>query len=340
MRHTTRHSLAPLAQKRLPPPAWGRAGVGGLLAASLLLASPATADTATVVQDHIRPGFTAFANAAKALAEIDTCDPDALRAAFQGTYDLWMPVAHLTLGPAEEDGRGLSVLFWPDPKGSGWKAQRALLAAPPSANGMAQQSVAARGLPALERLLYPTEPLGDPCPLIHATADDMAATAATLAADWEPFGDLMVTAGQPGNTRFLKPEEATQALFTQLATGLEMLADRRIGRPLGTFDKPRPDLAEARASARSLRNIAQSLAALKDLALTLNADSPKTEAAFDHAIALAEALDPDIDRITDPQAWLKLEILQQAVRATRDTAIAEIGPALGVELGFNSQDGD
>lgn len=307
---------------------------------ALALATPAVADTATVVQDHVRPGFTAFANATRALAAIESCDPDVLRAAFQGVYDSWMPVAHLTLGPAEEDGRGLAVLFWPDPKGSGWKAQRALLDAPPTMEEMAQQSVAARGLPALERLLFPTEPVENACPLIQVTADDLAATAAALKAGWGPYGDQMLTAGQPGNDRFLKPEEATQALFTQLATGLESLADRRIGRPLGTFDKPRPDLAEARASFRSIRNITLSLVALKDLALTLNPDSPKTLAAFDHAIGLAEALDPDIDRITDPQAWLKLEILQQAVRATRDTAIAELGPALGVELGFNSQDGD
>jgi predicted lipoprotein len=307
---------------------------------ALLLATPAAADTATVVQDHIRPGFTAFANAARALAAIDSCDPDVLRAAFQGVYDSWMPVAHLTLGPPEENGRGLAVLFWPDPKGSGWKAQRALLDAAPTAEEMAQQSVAARGLPGLERLLFPAEPLANPCPLIQATADDMATTAAALAAVWGPYGDLLLTAGQPGNDRFLKPEEATQALFTQLATGLESLADRRIGRPLGTFDKPRPELAEARASARSVRNIALSLTALRDLALTLNPDSPKTRAAFDHAIALAETLDPDIDRITDTQAWLKLEILQQAVRTTRDMAIAELGSALGVELGFNAQDGD
>jgi len=307
---------------------------------ALALATPAVADTATVVQDHVRPGFTAFANATRALANIDSCDPDVLRGAFHGVYDSWMPVAHLTLGPAEEDGRGLAVLFWPDPKGSGWKAQRALLAAPPTVEEMAQQSVAVRGLPALERLLFPTEPVENACPLIQVTADDLAATAAALAAGWGPYGDLMLTAGQPGNDRFLKPEEATQALFTQLATGLETLADRRIGRPLGTFDKPRPDLAEARASHRSIRNITLSLVALKDLALTLNPDSPKTLAAFDHAIGLAETLDPDIDRITDPQAWLKLEILQQAVRATRDTAIAELGPALGVELGFNSADGD
>ncbi|MFM7336086.1 MAG: imelysin family protein [Tabrizicola sp.] len=307
---------------------------------ALLLASPALADTTAVVQDHIRPGFTAFADAATALAAIDSCDPKAIRPAFNATYDAWMQVAHLTVGPAEEDGRGLAVLFWPDPKGSGWKAQRALLATPPTTEDMAQQSVAARGLPALERLLYPTEALETACPLIQVTADDLAATAAALAADWGPYGDLLITAGEPGNDRFLKPEEATQALFTQLATGLETLADRRIGRPLGTFDKPRPDLAEAHAAGRSVRNIALSLAALRDLAAKLSPESAKTLAAFDHALKLAEGLDPDIDRITDPQAWLKLEILQQAVRATRDTAIAELGPALGVELGFNSADGD
>ena len=346
MRHTPppiqHHATHPASL----PPTGGRAREGGkavglCATVALLLTTPAAADTASTVQNHIRPGFTAFANAAQTLAALETCDPDALRPAFQATWDAWMQVAHLTLGPAEVDGRGLAVLFWPDPKGSGWKAQRALLDTPPTAEVMAQQSVAARGLPALERLLYPVEALPtDPCPLIQVTADDLAATATALTADWGPYGDLLLTAGQPGNDRFLKPDEATQALFTQLATGLETLADRRIGRPLGTFDKPRPDLAEAHASARSVRNITLQLTALRGLATTLAPDSPKTQAAFDKAIALAEGLDPDIDHITDPQAWLKLEILQQAVRSTRDTALAELGPALGVALGFNSQDGD
>ncbi len=162
-----------------------------------------------------------------------------------------------------------------------------------------------------------------------------------LARDWGPFGDLMLTAGQPGNPRFLTPDEATQALFTQLVTGLDQIADRRIGRPLGTFDTPRPDLAEARASARSLRNIRLSLAALRDLARHLAPDSARTLAALDRAIGQASALDdPTLAGIADPQGWLKLQILQQSVRAARDTAITEIGPALGVTVGFNSADGD
>jgi uncharacterized protein len=315
------------------------------VAAFLLLAGPASADTAAVVTDHARPGYAAFATAAATLATIESCDAKVLRPAFQETYDAWMPVAHLHLGPSEDDGRALAILFWPDPKRLGAKAQDALLTGDPAylaPDKMAEQSVAARGLAGLERLLYPTEPLPtDPCPLIHATADDLARMAADLSGDWGPFGDSLLTAGEVGNTRFLTKNEATQALFTQIATGLEFLADRRIGRPLGTFDKPRPDLAEARASGRSQANIVLSLTGMRDLAATLSPDSAATLKAFDQAIALADRLDdPVLAGISDPQGWLKLEILQQAVRSTRATAIAELGPALGVELGFNSQDGD
>jgi hypothetical protein len=314
-------------------------------ALALALAAPAAADTAAVVSDHARPGYEAFAQATAQLAGIDTCDLETLRPAFHKAYDTWMQVAHLHLGPSEDDGRALAILFWPDPKRLGAKAQTALLTADPAAlspEAMAQHSVAARGLSGLERLLYPAEALpADPCLLIQATSDDLARMAEDLAAGWGPFGDSLLAAGQPGNDRFLSGNEATQALFTQLATGLEFIADRRIGRPLGTFDKPRPDLAEGAASGRALANILLSLQALRDLARTLSPDSAKTLAAFDHAIGLAQDLnDPDLQGIKDPQGWLKLEILQQAVRATRETAIAELGAVLGVELGFNSQDGD
>jgi predicted lipoprotein len=313
--------------------------------AVLLLATPAAADTAEVVTGHARPGYAAFAEATARLAALDSCDPAVLRPAYQAAFDAWMGVAHLQLGPAEENGRALSILFWPDPKRLGAKAQTALLTGDPAAltpEAMAQQSVAARGLSGLERLLYPAEALpADPCPLILATADDLARTADDLGAAWGPYGDTLLAAGEPGNDRFLTPDEARQALFTQLATGLEFIADRRIGRPLGSFDRPRPDLAEAGASGRSVRNIVLSLRALRDLAATLSPESAKTLEAFDRSIGLAGTLeDPTLEGIADPQGRLKLEILQQAVRTTRDTAIAEIGLALGVELGFNSQDGD
>ena len=338
---------------RLPLHFWGRAEEGTLPQRMLrgaallltLLANPAAADTANVVETHIRSGYSAFAKQAEALAALATCDAETLRPAFHTAYDAWMGVAHLRLGPSETDGRALAILFWPDPKGLGQKAQRSLLLADPATltpDAMAQQSIAARGLSGLERLLYPADtPPADPCPLIHATADDLARMASALAADWGPYGKTLLTAGQPGNTTFLTGQEATQTLFTQLITGLDTLADQRLGRPLGTPDKPRPERAEGLASTRSLHNVTLSLSALRALTAALNPDSPKTLAAFDRALALANSLnDPTFSGVATPQGRLKVEILQQSVRITRDTALAEIGPALGVTLGFNAQDGD
>ena len=80
---------------------------------------------------------------------------------------------------------------------------------------------------------------------------------------------------------------------------------------------------------------------LRDLALALVPDAPRSQEAFAKVIARAEGIqDPDFAGITDPQAWLKLQILQQEVRALRETTLAELGPQLGVTLGFNSADGD
>lgn len=311
-------------------------------------ATSARADVAEVVSTHILPGYDAFAGASAALAAKagETCAADALAPAYHAAYDAWMGVQHLHLGPVEEDGRGLAIAFWPDPKGSGRRAQAALLTGDPALltpERFARQSVAARGLTGLERLIWPeTPPPVDPCPLIRATATDLARLAAETAAGWHGgFADTLLTAGTPGNTRFLSRDEARRALFTALVTGLEQLRDARLGRPMGTFDRPTPERAEARASGRSLRNVALALRAERKLAMALVAPAPETRAAFDRAIALAEGLDdPVFDGTTTPTGRLRVEVLQQAVDRVRQTALAEIGPALGVGLGFNAQDGD
>lgn len=312
---------------------------------SLLVAMPARADVATVVKDLILPGYAAFADATADLAAIDTCDAAALRPAYQAAFDAWMAVAHLRLGPGEDNGRSLAIAFWPDPKAVGARVQRALMLDDPAGlepAAFAAQSVAARGLFGLERLLYPAAPPPvDACPLIPATADDLARMAAEINAGWSTYGQTVITAGQQGNTTYLTEKEARQELFTQVVAGLEYIADERIGRPLGSFDKPFPMRAEARASGRSLRNVQLSLAALRALAAALAPDIPKTLATFGRAERLAASVnDPTFAGVSDPQARVKIEILQQAIRATRDAAIAEPAPALGVDLGFNSADGD
>jgi len=138
-------------------------------------ATPALADFEQTLSDHILPGYAAFAASTQALAEAAAkdCKAEGLKPAFNTAYDAWLGVQHLRFGPAEVDGLSVAIAFWPDPKGSGAKAQRALLLGDPaqlSPEHFPDQSVAARGLTGLERLLYPAEPLpADPCALIQAT---------------------------------------------------------------------------------------------------------------------------------------------------------------------------
>lgn len=317
----------------------------------IVLASPLRADVAAAVNGHILPGYQAFADATVALnaAAKSDCTAGGVLPAYNAAFDAWMGVSHLRLGPAEADGRSLAVAFWPDPKGLGLKAQMAMIrtADPAVENSaaFAEVSVAAHGLFALEHLLFPAEPLGDDayvCSLVRATTANLADNATAISAEWKAdFATALLTAGTTNNNRFLTEIEARQALFTALITGFEFITDQRVGRPLGTFDKPRPERAEARASGRSLRNVQLSLTALQQFAKALVSDTPATDAAFARAFAVAAKVqDPVFADTATPQGWLRAQILQQAIQSVRDAAIAEIGPALDVGLGFNAADGD
>lgn len=313
-----------------------------------LLATPALADFPETVRDHILPGYAAFAAAADGLAATAAtdCNAAAVRPAFNATFDAWLGVEHLRFGPVEDDGIGLAIAFWPDPKGSGAKSQRALLLGDPALlqpKAFAQQSVAARGLTGLERLIYPKADLpADPCALIRATANDLAVTAHKIDDAWTGgFAQTVLTSGEPGNTTYLTRTEARQVMFTQVIAGLEFIMDQRLGRPLGAPDAPRPERAESVASGRSVTNIRLSLRAIRAMVVTLTPDAPQTMAGFDLAIAQADALDdPVLAGVAVPEARVKVEALQKAVLALRNTAVAELGPELDVGVGFNAADGD
>lgn len=316
--------------------------LGPLLA--LALAAPAArADVAEAVEDHILPGLARFTATTATLAAIDSCDPEPLQVAWNAAFDAWVGVSHLRLGPVEEEGRVLAIAFWPDPKGIGPKQTAALLAkADPAVLDpalMAEQSVAVRGFFGLERLLWPKEPPeGDyPCALTHAIADDLARMAAAIDAEWRAsFGDQLLNPGP--SSRYLTVTEARQALLTALISGLEFNKDARLGRPLGKFDSPHPERAEAATSGRANRNLDLSLVALRSLARSLHQPIPKTEAAFDRALQSVAKV--DLTQVDDPAMWLKADILRQDIAAVRDAALAEIAPALGAGVGFNAADGD
>ncbi len=309
-----------------------------------------------VTQSHILPGYARLTDATQTLrttAQAD-CAPEsaALRAAYSDAFDDWISVSHLRFGPSEVDDRAFSLVFWPDTKGFTPKALSRLITeadtAVQTSDAFAETSIAGRGFFALEQMLYDPAfaKLGSSdyrCGLIRAIATDINRNARAIDADWQGYAQTLT---QPGEgSRYRSDDEAMQELFKALSTGLEFTADTRIGRPLGTFDRPRPNRAEARRSGRSLRHVELSLIALRDLALRLSVDHPgiatDLEAAFDRAIGRAQSLDdPDFSGVATPQGRIRIEALQQSILDIRTITATELGPTLGISAGFNSLDGD
>ncbi len=313
--------------------------------------------TDDVVQGHILPRFDNLKETSDTLAAAaaDDCSPmvEQLRTAYADAFDAWIAASHLRFGPTEVDDRAFALAFWPDSRGVTPKTLAALIAdedpigAAPAK--YADVSVAARGFYALEFLLYdeafsPSAVSDYGCKLIQTVTADIAATTTAIDQDWQQ--DYATTLTNPSaDAHYRTDQEAAQELFKALSTGLEFTADTRLGRPLGTFDRPRPTRAEVWRSGRSQHHVEVSLASLKDLAMRLTGDNAGLQerlvAAFGRAEAqLATLDDPAFAGVADPQGRFKVEALQTSLSGIRTIIRDELGPQLGVEAGFNALDGD
>jgi predicted lipoprotein len=310
-----------------------------------------------VVEDVALPGVTGFAAATAALAEAAEADcradGPALKPAWNAAMDAWLGVQDLRFGPLEDEGRRQAIAYWPDASGHRTRALgRILSGADPilkTPELYNQESVSARGLYALEAMLH--DPgfagygPGDPgCALVRAASADLAEVAAGVAADWGGFAGLMLSAGAPGNDRFLYRDEARQVVFTALLTSLQFDILERLGQPLGTYDKPRPLRAEGRWSKRAQRNLHLSLAAHRALAEALVPEPDQALRSyedFDRVDWMVRQFDdPDFSGVSEPGGRFRLETLQTALIVLRAVLHEELSAALGVVMGLNSLDVD
>ncbi|MEM9267659.1 MAG: imelysin family protein [Pseudomonadota bacterium] len=326
-----------------------------LLICGMMLASPAFGaepNVGAIVDTHVIPGYQALSSQSATLAQTaeQECAPTSpdLVEAYHKAFDAWVSVSHLRFGPSEEDDRAFALAFWPDPRGSTPKALATLIRDEDSVVADPQSfstvSIAARGFYALEFLLFDPQFAGaDPqsytCTLIQAVTADIARNAADILAGWQNgYGDLM---SNPGNDTYRTSTEAAQQVFTALSTGLEFTSQTRLGRPMGSFERPRPNRAEARRSERSLRHVVLSLEATQELAALLSMENPEVQQAFDDALQRANALeDPVFAGVANPIGRLRVEALQQSVERIRAILAQNVGPSLGISAGFNALDGD
>ncbi|WP_425037474.1 imelysin family protein [Primorskyibacter sp. S187A] len=331
-----------------------------ILAAALTCAPVVVAAAPSIteiIDGHILPRFEALAVTSKALSDaaMQTCDPtsDSLRIAYGAAFDAWISASHLRFGPTEVDDRAFALAFWPDSRGATPRALAALIAAEdpighdPAA--YADVSIAARGFYAMEFLLYDDDlmQMGTAayrCTLVQTMAADIAATSRAIHEDWQSNHAQVLLLPGP-NATYRSEDEVLQEFLRALSMGLQFTHDSRLGRPLGTYDRPRPTRAEARRSQRSASHVALSLSSLRDLAASLAVSDTALSDALDRQFAtalnrLAALEDPTFAGVADPQARLKIEVIQQSIGAIRTIVQTELGPKLGVAAGFNALDGD
>lgn len=324
-----------------------------LTACLALIGLPVLADIDAVIDDHIVARHAAFAQNTATLkaAATQDCTPANVIPAYHDAFDTWAAVSHIRFGPIEDNGEGLAVAFWPDKKGMIPKTLSRMIAVenpvvhdPAS---FAKQSVAARGFFALEQMLFDPAFSGYnqgsyACNLTQAITVDLARIAAKTSDDWTSYAITLRGAGAVGNTVFLTDKEGVQALYTTLLGGIEFISRQRIARPLGSFEKPRPNRAEARRSGRSLRNIIVSLNALQEMAgMLADGEAFETMDGFAATLRHANTLDDQVfENLNETSAKFQLNSLQQLVAITYEAAAAEIGLHLNVAAGFNALDGD
>ncbi|MEP2781894.1 MAG: imelysin family protein [Pseudoruegeria sp.] len=331
-----------------------------LLCLSLFLgATPTLADESKIISDavrlHILPRMAQLAASSQALANAAAaeCSPTApsLRRAYGDAFDAWIGVSHLRFGPSETDNRAFALAFWPDSRGKTPGALRKLIADedPIVEEGgtFSDVSIAARGFYPLEFMLYDPEFAQDSayhCALVRAMTRDIADNSNAIALDWQAqYAAAIQTPSEGGVYR--SDIEALQELFKTVSTGLDFDRDVRFGRPLGTFERPRPLRAETRRSERSQHHVWLSLMALAELTDILAQNEPALKARLTEAFAYSEGLvfelnDPAFAGVSDVQGRFRIEVVQLSLDNTRDILTLELAPALGVVEGFNALDGD
>ncbi len=324
----------------------------------------APAIDAAAVEKHILPAYarlTVATAALQAAADASCTDAARLQAAWREAMKAWQGAQHLRFGPSEWFDRRARFLFWPDARNVASR-QLAEVFAKREAEALTSDrfvrgSIAIQGLGALERVLFDEAEfkklLGDAyrCSWLRAVGANLAAMAKGIEADWRgppmDFGRQFATA-KGLHVNYASPSDALLELFKSLHTAIELVADHKLARPLGSSaGDAKPRLAESWRSGASLDNIRANLAAAETLYAVMSpgvADA-KLDAEIKTRLAAlrgtaAAIRQPLETAVAAAPARTAVERLRRDAGQLKTVLAERLTEALGLPLGFNALDGD
>jgi len=341
-------------------------------AAGLVHANPSTqqwqALNHSLVEEHILPGYKALQERSAQLADSTAAlcqqpDQAALAKAqedFQHTMDAWQAVQHIQFGPIENMMRNFSMQFWPDRKNLIGKQLGLLLQQQDpetlSIDYLYKASIGVKGLPALERLLF-SGTLADfdnqsyHCQLTRTIADYIAENSQATLTEWrDGYRQSIATAGSE-ESYYDSQEEVAVDMMKSLVEPVEAIRDQKILRSI--TEKVRPRRLESWRSQRSLRNIQINIASLRafysgtshslDKLLIEQGRAAQAESISNLFSSIEQQLQtvpsPLVTSLKQPGTIKQLQQLSNTLQQLNGELSAEMIP-LGIQLGFNSRDGD
>jgi predicted lipoprotein len=330
-----------------------------------------------VLRDYVQPQTRALTHATTDLvAQLrDYCRAPAaaslrlqMERQLAATVEAWARVEFLRFGPLVEQNRLENFFFWPDPRGVVQRQVRGLLAAAEpallEAATLRQQSAAVQGLPGLEYALFaddaPALLAGATaagryrCAYAQAVAANLAQLAAQIEAGWRDGTPFAVELARPGPDRhvYRSGTEVATEILKALSTALHAARDQKLAPALGDgIATARGTLLPLHRSGLTSRYLTGQIRGLLDFhaASRLDAALPSGErwTAANLRAELARILEdfallgmPAAQAVSHPDQRDLLVHAALLLENARGIVAEYLAPALGVNLGFNSLDGD
>jgi predicted lipoprotein len=323
-----------------------------------------------IVDKHIQPGYQQLAQQSNALHKSLTAlcqQPDSQRlqqaqAQFQRTTVAWQAIQHINFGPIDFLMRRYSIHYWPDKKNlTSKQLNRILDEKSPTAlkdESLRDASIAIKGLPALERILFAEKALplmiSQPyrCRYAEAVSRYVAQQSAGTAQEWLDYRmEYAATSSDDGI--YESAEDAAIDMLKAQIEPIEVIHNRKLLYPLGKA-KAKARRLENWRSGGSVANLSSNITALHQMYSGIEGTNLSTllqqqgheaiavriEKQFKQVEQQIASLPQPLSRhITKPSVRKQVMVLI-AEMETLDNAFSAAVQALNLELGFNSQDGD
>ncbi len=325
-----------------------------------------------MLEHHIVPRYQVLERSAENLAKstqqlcasTDDAHLEKARLAFGQTMEAWQGIQHIRSGPIEMMMRNYSMQFWPDKKNHVGKHLSELIAEKKPEKLLTDDfysiTVAVRGLPAIERLLYDdnaTEALRNDsyrCQVLERISAYVYEMGQAVTTEWqEEMTEAFASAGADEESLYSSQEEVAVLILKPIVETLEVVKDLKIKRAMGSeLDMVKYKRLESWRSGRSLDNIKANISAVKAIYTGENGSqsslrqlvSTEHQKTIDTLFAdvekqLTSYQEPMESLITTADGYAALTLLADDVERLLKAVEAAIGDS-GIFLGFNSRDGD